>query len=262
MNEVVLTLFKGKIKSTDQNLIKLFRYFQIPIPRGNGVVLDTNMTKSPDFHHSVNQKLMQKLYQVLNRENNNIKPETTSSIYRFYVGKGNNYPSVRQIISKRSWWNRVTQKQEKFYGESNMYQCNDSDVYASISSDPDNQLTNKQYKLSSGCHFIWTQWRKTEHHQFLKKVAKERAKIKAKDGKESKGQDKEGPLLNPAHLANLPTLIYNRLEDNYHLSNKKALFRNVSNYYNAQGICPFEVAIPLTFNIKSPSNSDPEYIKF
>ena len=95
MNEVVLTLFKGKIKSTDQNLIKLFRYFQIPIPRGNGVILDTNVLKQPDFLHLTNQKLLQKLYQVLNRENRNIKPETNSSIFRFYVGKGNNYPSVR-----------------------------------------------------------------------------------------------------------------------------------------------------------------------
>ena len=49
---------------------------------------------------------------------------------------------------------------------------------------------------------------------------------------------------------NIPTLIYNRLEDNYHLSNKKALFLNVSTYYRAMGINPFEVAIPLTFNVK------------
>ena len=86
--------------------------------------------------------------------------------------------------------------------------------------------------------------------------------MKAKDLKEQKGYEKEGPILNPSNLQNLPTLIYNRLEDNYHLSNKKALFRNISNYYNSQGYDPFEVAIPLTFNVKTPSNSDPEYIKF
>ena len=56
--------------------------------------------------------------------------------------------------------------------------------------------------------------------------------------------------------------MYNRLEDNYHLSNKKALFLNVSAYYQAMGINPFEVAIPLTFNVKTPHNSDSEYIKF
>ena len=54
----MLTLFKQKIKSTDQNLIKLFKYFQIPVPRGNGVVLDTNVLKQPDFLHVVNQKLL------------------------------------------------------------------------------------------------------------------------------------------------------------------------------------------------------------
>ena len=37
---------------------------------------------------------------------------------------------------------------------------------------------------------------------------------------------------------------------------------NVSTYYQAMGINPFEVAIPLTFNIKKPHNGDSEYIKF
>jgi len=57
-------------------------------------------------------------------------------------------------------------------------------------------------------------------------------------------------------------LIYNRLEDNYHLSNKKALFINVSSYYRAMGINPFEVAIPLTFNVKSSHSGDSEFQKF
>ena len=116
-----MTLFKGKIKSTDQNLIKLFKFFQIQIPRGNGAVLDNNVLRQPDFLHEVNKKLLQKLYLVLNRENRNIKPETNSSIFRFYVGKGNNYPTVRQLVSRRSWWNRVTKEHEKFYGQCNMY---------------------------------------------------------------------------------------------------------------------------------------------
>ena len=57
-------------------------------------------------------------------------------------------------------------------------------------------------------------------------------------------------------------MIYNRLDDNYHLSNKKALFRNISNYYYSIGVDPFAVAIPLTFNVKTPSSSDPEYARF
>jgi len=65
-----------------------------------------------------------------------------------------------------------------------------------------------------------------------------------------------------APLANLPTLTYNRLEDNYHLSNKKALFMNVSTYFKAMGINPFEVAIPLTFNVKTVHSNDAEFARF
>ena len=35
---------------------------------------------------------------------------------------------------------------------------------------------------------------------------------------------------------------------------------NISNYYRALGMDPFDVAIPLTFHIKSAN--DPEYHKF
>ena len=69
-------------------------------------------------------------------------------------------------------------------------------------------------------------------------------------------------MLKSAPMASVPTLIYNRLDDNYHLSNKKALFLNISTYYLSMGINPFEVAIPLTFNVKTNNNSDSEYIKF
>lgn len=54
--------------------------------------------------------------------------------------------------------------------------------------------------------------------------------------------------------------MYNKLEDNYHLANKKALFMNISNYYKQLGYDPFDVAIPLTFHVKS--QSDPEYSRF
>jgi len=55
-------------------------------------------------------------------------------------------------------------------------------------------------------------------------------------------------------------LTYSKLDANFHLANKKALFLNVSAYYRAMGLDPFQVAIPLTFHIKSAR--DPEYAKF
>ena len=56
--------------------------------------------------------------------------------------------------------------------------------------------------------------------------------------------------------------IYNRLEFNQHLNNKKALFINMRNYYTY--CCENEDVfntLPLTFHIKT-GQDDPEYLKF
>ena len=129
-------------------------------------------------------------------------------------------------------------------------------------------MSSKQFQ--SGSHFIWTQWRKTEHHEFLRRVNVDKKKQRKNESlintSRKSPRKKQAPLdtsqLQAAPLGNLPTLIYNRLDDNYHLSNKKALFLNVSTYYRAMGINPFEVAIPLTFNVKTPYNNDSEFVKF
>jgi hypothetical protein len=42
----------------------------------------------------------------MNMENGNVLPEQGSNYFKFYVGTGNNYPCVRQIIKRRSWWHK------------------------------------------------------------------------------------------------------------------------------------------------------------
>lgn len=54
--------------------------------------------------------------------------------------------------------------------------------------------------------------------------------------------------------------IYSKLEDNFHLSNKKALFWNMCSYYKLQKKDPFDV-LPLTFHIEN-GLEDPEYLEF
>lgn len=54
--------------------------------------------------------------------------------------------------------------------------------------------------------------------------------------------------------------LYNKLEDNFHLSNKKALFLNMKNYYEAMNKDVFS-ALPVTFHIKS-GQDDPEFSRF
>ncbi len=114
VNQVVMSLFKQKVKIDDLSMIALLKFFNIPVPKGNGTALDFAELKKPDFLYTVNMKLMQKLNKVVNFENNQVKPEQGSNYFKFYVGTGNNHPSVRQIISRRSWWHRV--KKERFIG--------------------------------------------------------------------------------------------------------------------------------------------------
>ena len=54
--------------------------------------------------------------------------------------------------------------------------------------------------------------------------------------------------------------IYNWVEDNFHLSNKKALFWNMTRYYWAMGEDPWK-ALPITFHI-SNGEKDEEWQNF
>jgi hypothetical protein len=57
-----------------------------------------------------------------------------------------------------------------------------------------------------------------------------------------------------------PTKLYNKLEDNYHLSNKKALFINMKNYYESLNEDSFNY-LPVTFHVKT-GLTDPEFLRF
>ena len=54
--------------------------------------------------------------------------------------------------------------------------------------------------------------------------------------------------------------LYNKLVDNFHLSNKKAMFLNIRLYYEAMGKDVFN-AVPMTFHIKDGLD-DPEFSRF
>jgi hypothetical protein len=51
-------LFKQKLKPDEQTLIGLFKYFNIPIPKAHGLVIDLAEIKKPDFLFTVNIRLM------------------------------------------------------------------------------------------------------------------------------------------------------------------------------------------------------------
>ena len=58
----------------------------------------------------------------------------------------------------------------------------------------------------------------------------------------------------------MPVRLYNKLENSWHLSNKKALFLNMRAYYQSLGQDPFH-ALPVTFLVRTGLD-DPEFQKF
>lgn len=54
--------------------------------------------------------------------------------------------------------------------------------------------------------------------------------------------------------------VYAKLENNFHLSNKYALFYNMRRYYNAVGRDPF-IVLPVTFHVKK-GVKDPVFFQF
>ena len=54
--------------------------------------------------------------------------------------------------------------------------------------------------------------------------------------------------------------VYNKIEDNFHMNNKKALYLNMKNYYEALDQDVFD-NLPLTFHVKN-GLEDPEFHRF
>jgi hypothetical protein len=59
------------------------------------------------------------------------------------------------------------------------------------------------------------------------------------------------PLLRPLSIPKL----HNHLSNNYHLSNKKALFHNLNNYLTKRGLLVGDY-IPVTFHIKDKNDTN------
>lgn len=110
---------------------------------------------------------------------------------------------------------------------------------------------------SEEANFVWTQWRKNyvlTKMPILESCNDQMKKKKAHNAEMAKAY-LEGTPINPNKVQT-----YNRVEDNFHISNKKALFINMKLYYESIGEEVFKT-LPVTFHIKD-GLSDPQFAKF
>lgn len=94
INHFVILVFKQRAKLSDTQYLSLLKFFNITVPKVNGM-LDHNAFKQRDFMHQANEKLLQKLYKVINSENGGIEPLIGKSNLNYFIGRGNNFYLVR-----------------------------------------------------------------------------------------------------------------------------------------------------------------------
>jgi hypothetical protein len=182
-------------------------------------------------------------------------PNESGLTYKYFLGKGNNSKLVKQLMSSRWWWVRVSEEEMHL------------------------------------AHLVWTQWKEWGYIRSLPCLNDVKTEVQANCSVSIDSKTKYLPvsvnnvisqpkvvdvtplgfdLITKAQsyvhmLANctyetVDLMLHNKIEHNYHLANKKALFYNLVKYYEALGKNPFEY-IPLTFHIKTGEN-DPVFHQF
>ncbi len=81
-----------------------------------------------------------------------------------------------------------------------------------------------------------------------------------KESQTNNAKENAAGKVNKQPFETYPIKLANKIEDNYHLCNKKALFVNMKNYYEACGEDPFD-SLPVTFHVKEGLD-DPNFVAF
>ena len=189
---------------------------------------------------------LEKVWRSVITVSNGVRILPNTSQYKYFVGKGNNSALVRRLMTARSWWGPTEVIEE--------------------------------------AHFVWTQWKdknyiqtlpdakNVEHVVNLGNMPSTVYQVPVRMNNVYRQVDlndlgyfkiKNSSSYVPLEINDIAPAdfkIYNRLEFNQHLANKKGLFRCLKNYYEAIGKNVFDCH-PTTFHIVD-GEEDPEFASF
>lgn len=188
---------------------------------------------------------LEKIWRNLICASNGVKVSQDTGHFKYFVGKGNNSALVRKLLAGRNWWTATESIEE--------------------------------------ANFIWTQWKDKSFIQTLPKgnciqntvdislIPCITYQVPVRINNTYRQVDLTDLGLYRIRSSNSYTAIntnsnsisnklYNKLEFNQHLSNKKGLFRCLKNYYETNGKKVFDHH-PVTFHIIN-GEEDPEFSKF
>lgn len=176
-------------------------------------------------------------------------PSENFFYYKYYLGKGNNSALIKQCLSSRWWWSRVSEEE---IGSANFVwtQWKDKKVVESLPNlSPRIEIENRLgVTVTTNARFNEPQ-----------STSRPRPVDISPLGLNSITRSKSFISLKQEQYKSADMRIYNKIEHNFHISNKKALFYNLRSYYEIIEEDVFDV-IPVTFHLKTPD--DPVYAEF
>lgn len=177
------------------------------------------------------------------------------SCYKYFVGKGNNAQLVKTVLGNRWWWSRV-EETDKAQANLVWTQWKEKDWMLGMATVPELPTQTSRGETGIPCTVRYNPsngpYKQSVHGQAVD-IAPLGFDLILKSPSYSRVT---GSLsLFPAQIKT-----HNKLENNHHLSNKKALFTNMKQYYECLDLDPF-TSLPLTFHIKE-GEGDPEFARF
>ncbi|CAG9327183.1 unnamed protein product [Blepharisma stoltei] len=176
--------------------------------------------------------------------------ESNGGLYKYFLGKGNNHPLVKQCFNSRWWWSQAEEEQSPGVNMS-WTQLKSQEFINSIPiiRDRPENIENIE-KRSIDCKIFYES-----------EVLEEKSVDISPLGYDIITKSSSYVVLSEK-LQYIPHQIkcHNRLEFNSNLSDKKFLYMNMKKYYSALRKNVFNY-LPLTFHIKF-GEEDPEFIEF
>ena len=183
---------------------------------------------------------------IINKSNGIEVLSNTYAYYKYFIGKGNNSKLIRKQLSQRSWWVEVNDldqanfiwtqwKDKRIFSKFETGRCQE---FQQLDTRPASYLcpvalrSNPNQYISVGIEDLG--------HHYIRSSA-------------------SYTHLKTSSLSPTAVKIYNKLEFNECLSNKKGLFKSMKRYYGALSLDIFE-CVPKTFHVNN--SKDPEFQKF
>jgi hypothetical protein len=192
---------------------------------------------------TISKPELEKIWRNLICASNGVLPPT-AGVFKYFIGRGNNSSLIKKLMQSRSWW---TQTEDPAEANFVWTQWKDKSFIQTLAKCPSSERQIDSSLIPSTSFQVPVRINNNYRQVDLSELGLHRIKSSLSY---AAVQTTSSPILK----------LYNKLEFNQHLSNKKGLFRSLKRFYEAKGKKLFDHH-PITFHIKS-GEEDPEFLKF